>query len=71
MIIYLSVFSSVLSSYCGFLFRIALYLYGSKRLVAFSKKLEVKVADSSLLAYGFKHIKRTMQFNSNIQALTI
>ena len=59
-IIYLSVFSSVLSSYCGFLFRITIYFYNSKRLVAFSKKLEVKVADATLLSYGFKHIKRTM-----------
>jgi hypothetical protein len=59
-IIYLSVFASVISSYCGFLFRVTQYFYNSKRLIAFSKKLEVKIADSTLVAYGFKHVKRTM-----------
>lgn len=55
-IVYLSVFSSVLSSYAGFLFRFTVYLYKRKRLHAQKDKVEVVIGNTSIENYGFKHI---------------
>jgi hypothetical protein len=34
-LVYMSVFASVLSSYCGFMFRLSIYMYCSRRLYAY------------------------------------
>ena len=60
-IIYLSVFSSVLSSYCGFLFRILVYFYNSKKLYSMEKKVEVSIGEYELETFGFKHMKRVLK----------
>lgn len=66
-IVYLSILTAVLSSYCGFLFRLTIYLYNSKRLYAYQKKVEVQVNTSAIEKYGFNHIKKMMKLSNDCQ----
>ena len=56
--IYLSIFSTILSSYCGFLFRLSIYLYQRKRLHYFERCVTLKLGNEQIENFGFKHITR-------------
>ena len=70
-LIYASVFCSILSSYCGFLFRISIYLFKRRRLHAYNKVVELNFGNFQIEQYGFKHIRRMMPLNQNMQALRL
>ena len=65
-IVYLSILTSLLSSYTGFLFRLSLYLFNSKRLFAYQKKIEVIINDHALETYGFSHLKKMMKLSNDV-----
>jgi len=70
-IVYLSVLSSALASYCGFLFRLTVYLYVSKRLYALQSKVELEISEHALENFGFKHIKKMMRYAEDVSSISL
>ena len=67
----MSVFTSILSSYWGFLLRLTVYLYKRKRLNYFQDCIELQLGNQQIENYGFKHIKRRMPLNNYLQSLKL
>ena len=70
-IVYMSVCSTVLSSYWGFLYRLSLYLYKRKRLHAYERKVEISISSDTLENYGFKHVRRMLPYNNHLQSFLL
>lgn len=70
-IIYLSVLATVLSFFCGFLYRLLAFVYRSRLLKSIGNKVEVKIGERELEQFGFKQITKMMTKSKNCQALTL
>jgi hypothetical protein len=53
------------------MYRIAMYLYKRRRLHAYNKCVELKFGNNEIEQYGFKHVRRMMPLNKNLQSVKL
>ena len=63
LVVYLSIFAAVISSYSCLLFRISLYMFFTRRLYTLKRRVQVKIGQLATDTYGFKHLIRAMKYN--------
>lgn len=71
LIVHLSILTSLLSSYCGFLFKLAHYLYEHKRLHAYVRKVQVVIDEAAIETYGFRHLKKMLRLTTDVQSFSL
>lgn len=62
-IVYAGVLMAVLNTYFGLLYRFASYCYSLKRLNAYKRKIDVRISNTALQAFGFRHIRNKVVMN--------
>ncbi|CDW71845.1 UNKNOWN [Stylonychia lemnae] len=68
-IIYAGILMALFNTYFGMLYRFSRYCYSRKRLLAYQQKVEIKISNLSLSAYGFRNIRGRIHYNRKAQAL--
>lgn len=69
--VYLSIFTTFLSGYSGFLYKLTVYLYKHKRLHHLESSITLGLGNEQIENYGFKHIRRILSMNDELRMLKV